>query len=602
MSEIVASESDQTAAGDMPLWRMFLVVYATALAMVFFDLADGIRFVSDIDDQLRELQIRHLMSPQGHWFDMSLPFISMPATYVSPWSRLVDLPYVAIAWLLQPFMPTAQALSVAFQVWPPMLLSLCCLLVASTARRLLAGFVLTETALTLSLMLMTLLMSMGVLEFSPGRIDHHNVQIVALMMIVAGLVRWDRAGGLIVGAGAAISTVIGLECLPFVAMAYGGLVLCYIGNVAGVRTVIVAASVAMVAVTLVSALAFLGPAGAVSTQCDAFSAPYILLLSGFSAILGACGIIQSDRAGPGIRLLALAVPAVAVLIVAAYLFPSCISGPYGIIDPTSRELWFNRIWQEKSIRYFYENGQYDLLLFLALTAAVAAYVGPLARFKMQERSFGPLIAYLMALGTLIMTVLVTRNIRFPIALMPVFLPAVVATMTMKSLRFDRAYRLSAVAAAGVAAALCIFFVLVPLVDHKFDEVDYMTASECEHQDFSVLRTVPPGRVATPQGIAIPLILAAPTGFSVGAMPFHRASPGMKRMFEAFMTSDTQLRREALAPFDYVAVCRFPLEADPAQAPLYAALARGDSWPGLERVVFSARSDFQLFRIDHAALR
>ncbi|WP_247750332.1 hypothetical protein [Rhizobium sp. 16-449-1b] len=602
MSEMVACESDQTAAGEMPLWRMFLIVYATALAMVLFDLVDGIRFVSDIDDQLRELQIRHLLSPQGHWFDLSLPFISMPMTYVSPWSRLVDLPYVAIAWLLQPFMPTAQALSIAFQVWPPMLLSLCCLLVAATARRLLAGFSLTETTLTLSLMLATVLMSMGVLEFTPGRIDHHNVQIVALMMIIAGLVRWDRAGGLMIGAGAAISTVIGLECLPLVVIAYAGLVACYIGNVAGVRTVVVAASVSMVIVTLVSALAFLGPAAAVSTQCDAFSAPYIFLLSAFSMVLGAGVAIQSDRAGPFMRLLALAIPAVAVLIVAAYLFPSCISGPYGIIDPVSRELWFDRVWQEKSIRYFYENGQYDLLLLLALTAAVGAYVGPLVWFKMRERSFGPAIAYLMALGALVLTFFVTRNIRFPIALMPVFLPAVIATMTMKSQAFDKMYRLSAVAAAAVAVALCVFFVLVPSVQHKFDEVDYMVASECERQDFSVLQTVPPGRVAAPQGIAMPLILAAPSGFSVAAMPFHRASPGMKRIFQAFMTSDPQLRREALAPFDYVAVCRFPLEADPKQAPLYAALARGDGWPGLERVNPPTRSDFQLFRIDHAALR
>lgn len=602
MSDMVACESDQAAAGEMTLWRMFLVVYATALAIVLVDLADGIRFVGDIDDQLRELQIRHLMSAQGSWFDLSLPFISMPATYVSPWSRLVDLPYVAIAWLLQPFMAPSQGLSVAFQLWPPMLLAVCCLLVAATARRLLAGFSLTGTALTVSLMLATVLMSMGVLEFSPGRIDHHNMQIVALMMIIAGLVRWDRAGGLMIGAGAAISTVVGLECLPFIAIAYGGLVLCYIGNVAGVRTVIIASSVSMATVTLVSAMAFLGPAAAVSTQCDAFSAPYIFLLSGFSAILGACVAIQSDRAGPVMRLLALAIPAGAVLIAAAFLFPSCISGPYGIIDPLSRELWFNRVWQEKSIRYFYENGQYDLLLLLALTAAVGAYAGPLVRFRMQTRSFGPLIAYLMALGALILTAFVTRNIRFPIALMPVFLPAVIATMTMKLPAFDKAYRLSAVATAAVAAALCLFFVLLPPVAHKFDEVDYMTASECERQDFSVLQAVPPGRVATPQGIAMPLLLAAPTGFSVGAIPFHRASPGMKRMFQAFMTSDPQLRREALAPFDYVAVCRFPLEADPAQAPLYAALARGDGWPGLERINPPTRSDFQLFRIDHAALR
>ena len=77
---------------------------------------------------------------------------------------------------------------------------------------------------------------------------------------------------------------------------------------------------------------------------------------------------------------------------------------------------------------------------------------------------------------------------------------------------------------------------------------------------------------------------------------------MKRMFEAFTTHDSEVRRTALLPFDYVAVCRFRLAADPNQAPLYAELAKGGSWPGLERVPAPSETDFQLFRIDHAALR
>jgi hypothetical protein len=144
--------------------------------------------------------------------------------------------------------------------------------------------------------------------------------------------------------------------------------------------------------------------------------------------------------------------------------------------------------------------------------------------------------------------------------------------------------------------------LFPVVDRDFDAVDYMTASACKGQDFSVLEAAPPGRIALPQGIALPVLLSAPAGFSVGAVPFHRASPGMKRMFEAFLTSDTDVRRTALAPFDYLAGCQFPLRVDPKQAPLYAALVRGDSWPGLERVPSTIRTNFQLFRIDHAVLR
>jgi hypothetical protein len=77
---------------------------------------------------------------------------------------------------------------------------------------------------------------------------------------------------------------------------------------------------------------------------------------------------------------------------------------------------------------------------------------------------------------------------------------------------------------------------------------------------------------------------------------------MKRMYEAFAGRDSETRRAALQPFDYVAVCRFPLTVDPNQAPLYAALANGGAWPGLERIPSPTTTDFQLFRIDHALLQ
>jgi len=77
---------------------------------------------------------------------------------------------------------------------------------------------------------------------------------------------------------------------------------------------------------------------------------------------------------------------------------------------------------------------------------------------------------------------------------------------------------------------------------------------------------------------------------------------MKRMFEAFAAKDAGLRRAALEPFDYVAVCRFRLKSEDGYAGLYSALAAGEDWPGLTRVAPPQKTDFQLFRIDHAALR
>jgi len=160
--------------------------------------------------------------------------------------------------------------------------------------------------------------------------------------------------------------------------------------------------------------------------------------------------------------------------------------------------------------------------------------------------------------------------------------------------------------AGAAASCLAFFgglyLVVPTFDWRLDAADYMTFDECQGQDFSVLATITPGRIAAPNGISLPILFSAPDGFSVAAIPFHRAAPGMKRMYEAFLSGDPAVRKVALAPFDYVAVCRFPLESDPAFAPLYAALSAGRDWPGLVRLASPVETNFQLFRIDHAALQ
>src|SRR3546814_3813267 len=56
--------------------------------------------------------------------------------------------------------------------------------------------------------------------FLPMRIDHHGWQLVMLSLTVAGLADdARRRGGLLVGLASAASLTIGLEMLPYCAMA-----------------------------------------------------------------------------------------------------------------------------------------------------------------------------------------------------------------------------------------------------------------------------------------------------------------------------------------------------------------------------------------------
>ncbi|MDI6835187.1 MAG: hypothetical protein QMD99_05675, partial [Rhizobiaceae bacterium] len=75
-----------------------------------------------------------------------------------------------------------------------------------------------------------------------------------------------------------------------------------------------------------------------------------------------------------------------------------------------------------------------------------------------------------------------------------------------------------------------------------------------------------------------------------------------RMFDLFVSTESAVRRQAAAPFDYVAVCRYPVVEYIPNDTVYATLARGGEWPGLVRIIDSPKDGFQLFRIDHQALR
>ncbi|MGO6683532.1 hypothetical protein [Rhizobium leguminosarum] len=601
---INALQTQESCAENKPLaiWRIFSVIYFTAFSIALLDFADARSFLGDIDDRMRELQIRQFFSANGRWYDLTLPMIAMPETYASPWSRLIDLPYITIAAILAPLLGLEKSIPISFDIWPPVMLSIFSILVAAIFRpQLRASRALNYTIVVTSVFLMIL----AVWEFVPGRIDHHNMQIIGLLMMMAGLQRWDRAGGILVGAGTLICFVVSLEGLPFVALGFLGLVLCFVFDVRGTRQVLFAAAVTILVLTLPAAFAFIGPSGILSMQCDAFSAPYILLAIGCSLSLAA-GTALLAKQTFNMKLIGLALPTAFVAAATAILFPRCLSGPYWMIDPLSRADWLDRVGQEQSFVYFLQQGQFFIVFMLAVLACIAIMALPAVIGGARKQHAGIAIMFAVAVASLVLTLLQTRNIRFAFAFIPLFLPLALELVTMSAAEASgRLKQVRTLVAAAVILVLGTTVVLrftIPLQESHYDAIDYMAYSDCANQDFSVLSSQQPGRIAVPQGLALPVVFAAPDGFSVAVVPFHRASPGMKRMFEAFTSHASEVRHSALAPFDYVAVCRFPLSVDPHEAPLYAELARGGSWPGLQRIPSPSKTDFQLFRINHSSLR
>ncbi len=116
--------SDAATAGRAlrsPRLGAFPVLVIVFLAAAAYDLSDGVLYLGDIDDRLRAVQIKQFLAGKG-WYDLTLSGIAMPDPYISPWSRLIDAPYAAIAWFLAHLTNAQQALSIAFNIWPPILM------------------------------------------------------------------------------------------------------------------------------------------------------------------------------------------------------------------------------------------------------------------------------------------------------------------------------------------------------------------------------------------------------------------------------------------------------------------------------------------------
>jgi hypothetical protein len=206
-------------------WRWWLLLFWLAAAglMVWtrWGAIQGFA-LGDTDDNLRIMQVRGLLEGQG-WFDLRQYRLNPPAGADVHWSRLVDLPIAGIRLLLAPFLggPGAEKAAVAIAPLLPMALAMTAL--AVTVRRLVA-----PGAFALAIAIVLCGNSVRGM-WAPLRIDHHGWQLGLLALSVMALTDPKRArGGAILGVASALSLVVGLEMLLYLALCGAAVVLMWI--------------------------------------------------------------------------------------------------------------------------------------------------------------------------------------------------------------------------------------------------------------------------------------------------------------------------------------------------------------------------------------
>jgi hypothetical protein len=168
----------------------------------------------DNDSLLRLVEIRDLIGGQG-WFDLHQYRMGPQGGFVMHWSRLVDAPIAAIILVVSAFSgKLATGETAAMLAWTTLLMAAA---LAFTLR--IARAVGGDWALLPAVIICTAALHFGGV-FAPGDIDHHNVQLtLSLAAMTALIIGRGHIAGIAAGAACALMLAVGMETLPYVAVA-----------------------------------------------------------------------------------------------------------------------------------------------------------------------------------------------------------------------------------------------------------------------------------------------------------------------------------------------------------------------------------------------
>ncbi|WP_375396426.1 AcrB/AcrD/AcrF family protein [uncultured Sphingomonas sp.] len=316
--------------------------------------------LGDTDDNMRLMQVRALLGGQG-WYDLRNYRMNPPGGFDIHWSRIVDLPIVGMILLFRPFMGNGEAERLACGIAPLLPLSLAILGLGATARRLI-----DPRAWPLATVLLVASCYSTMYMFHPDRIDHHGWQLAMLSLTIAGLCDPRRVrGGVLVGVASAVSLSIGLEMLPYAAMAGAIITLQWVWDRAEAPRV-EGYALSLAAGTALGFALFASNDNQVA-RCDALTPVYLSVMVAAGALL--FGLARASPATRALRL-GLAVTAAAAIVAGfTVLFPQCLGRPEQVSPELVRN-WLDNVKEAKPIYKHPFN-----LVFPVVTLPIIGLVG-----------------------------------------------------------------------------------------------------------------------------------------------------------------------------------------------------------------------------------
>ncbi len=496
------------------------------------DLARGV--LPDSDDMVRMAQVRDWLAGQS-FTDLTQHRLGIGGSGTLHWSRLGDLGIVAWILALRPMLGAAQAEIWAAILWPLTLFALALMASARVALRL--G---NRGHATLAVLIAAFAFP-AITMFVPGRIDHHGLQIVLTLALVAATMRAPSVrGGAMAGLVAAATLAVGLETAPLVLVAVAVLGVLWVVAGAPERRRLAGFAIALGGATLgwfAVARTDVWPAG----WCDGFTPASSAATLAAAFACGLLAAITPVLRGPAWRIGAAAIVGGATLVSIWPISSVCLTGPYGPVDPVLARLWLAHV---EEARPLFADGIGKALAFGGLSMVALAVTAAMA-WRTRERGWLILLSFQTA--ALAITVMQLRGSALAAALAAPALAFLVAGARARG-------NVLLLAGAWVASAGLAWSMIGRLLEDRPVPAATLRGADCTAPDtLGQLAVLPAGLMIAP--IDAGAYILGSTPHRVLAAPYHRNNAGNRAAYDFWLATPDAGRGQAVALHaDYVLAC------------------------------------------------
>ena len=593
-SKMAGLRGDQLDRWMRP-WRLWLLLFWLAVALwLLNDRWGAIRIfaLGDTDDNMRMMQVRALLEGQG-WYDLRQYRLNPPIGADIHWSRLVDLPIAGLKLLLSPLLGGRAAEQWAAALAPllPMLVAMGAL--AVTARRLI-----DPKAFLIAIALLVCAGSTRSM-WSPLRLDHHGWQLAMLALVVAALTDPKRArGGVLLGAATATSLTIGLEMLPYLALAGGVVVLRWIIDRDQDRR-LSAYGVALAGGCSLGFLLFASEANR-EAVCDALSPVWLSAMVLAGAIAFVLALLPAAK-WP-LRLAAAGIGGALLAIAFVLVWPDCLGRPEGASAELER-LWLSKVREAMPV---YRHGARAAANIVTLP--IAGLIGYILILWQERRRPDLLLPWAAtALLAAVAGALLLWQTRAAPAAQLLSIPGATALVWL-AIRWFARQKLMLVRVLGITLAFLVVSGLAtgyynrffPAQTPEFRRTINLANNRCP--TMAALRPIalqPRGRVLTFVDLGPRLITVTHHDAIIG--PYHRNADQILDVMLTWRGDAANARRTVdRYGIDYVLICPNLSESTiyRSEAPrgFYVQLARGRIPAWLEPVELPSNSPYRMWRV------